>query len=216
MKTESRSLILALLILMGMASLGHAAGSGALQEKLLELKAVASQDEARKIVFSEQRFFPFRKAPVELQGVLRMWDGRGLSISYPEKRIGIIADEAGVLLRKYSKDEGFRQKSGGASESDSIDLLRAAFAFDVEVLEEAFEMEWAEDRDGWAITMTPRDPEMGKIERLVISGSEASVKTIEMVFGSDRRIEIHPLEESGLSGFSAEEERLYFRELEEA
>lgn len=183
-----------------------------LQGKLAELEKAAAEYPARKIDFNEQRFFSFRKVPVELEGVLRIWEDHGVSIVYPEKRTGIVADETGVLLRKYSKDGGFRQKSGGSGESDTMNLLKAAFEFDRVALEEAFEMDWQNGGEQWSIGLTPRDPEEKKIERLLIIGTGEAVVKIEMSFAGDRRIEIQPQEEIGLERFSEEDERLYFRE----
>ncbi|MDQ8186367.1 hypothetical protein [Pelagicoccus sp. SDUM812002] len=203
---------LVLSLSLGAVSLVRAEAPAGLEEKLAELEAQAAEQPARLILFSEFRHFPFRKAPIEMEGKLRIWEGRGLSISYPEKRVGIVADDEGVLMRKYSNSGDFRQKSAGASQSDTIDLMKAAFAFDVVALEEAFDMEWQTGSDGWSIAMTPKDESEGKFERLTVSGKEVTVGKIEMVFAGERRVEIFPKEEIGLNGFSAEEERLYFRE----
>lgn len=209
MTTLTRFLVFSFIL--GAFSLGRAASTDGLAETLEQLQAQANAAPAREVLFSERRFFPFRKEPVELEGVLRMWEGRGLSISYPEKRIGIVADDEGVLMRKYAKDGAFRQKDAGASQAETVELMKAAFAFDVVALQESFDMEWRGESEGWTIAMTPKEGDRAKIERLTVSGKDATVERIEMSFAGDRRVEIHPKEETVLSGFSDEDEQMYFR-----
>lgn len=187
----------------------------ALREKISALRAISEVSPMRQITFLEKRYFPFRKRPVEMGGVLRIWEDRGVSIVYPEKGTGVVADGEGVLLRKFSKDGTFRQKNAGMGESDTFDLLKAAFEFDVDSLEEAFTIDWQLEDGKWSILLTPRSTEVQKIERLTISGRELQISKIEMIFAEQRRIEIYPAEEVSVEAFTEDEMRMYFRELAE-
>jgi hypothetical protein len=182
-----------------------------LQEKLVELEESASASEMREIEFTEKRFFSFRKKPVEVEGVLRLWSDVGVSIAYPKKRTLLIADDLGVLIRKFRKDGSFRQKSFDVNKLDTIRLLKAAFEFDRVELERLFYLEWIEDKDRWSITMTPRDKDEQKIEVVTMIGRELIIERIDLIFSGKKKIVILPLEERSKSVFSEEEKVRYFR-----
>lgn len=182
-----------------------------LDSKLLELEQSVDEVMAREIRFEEKRYFPFRKKPIELKGVLRLWNGVGVSIFYPDKSTLVIADETGVLMRKFSKDGSSLQKDAGIGETDTISLLRAAFEFDRVELERLFKLDWRESGDEWAIVMAPRDEKSQKIASVTLSGLSARVGKIVLEFAGKRSIEISPLSERQEDAFSAEEQVKYFR-----
>lgn len=192
-------------------TLSYSNSESGLASKLSELEAKAGVSPAREIVFREERYFPFRKKPVELEGVLRLWEGVGFSVFYPEKNTLMIADEDGILLRKFSKDGNFLQKIGGMGDSDTIGLLRAAFEFDREALLERFSLDWQEQADGWQITMLPKSEEEKTIQTLVLAGVESEIVRIDLNFAGKRRIGILPESETFKDSFSAEERTRYFR-----
>jgi hypothetical protein len=182
-----------------------------LQEKLVALEKKSSASEMREIEFKEKRFFSFRKKPIEVEGVLRLWNDVGVSIAYPKKRTLLIADDLGVLMREFRKDGSFRQKAFDLKKMDTIRLLKAAFEFDRVELERLFYLKWMEDEDQWSIIMTPRDKEEQNIEVVRMIGRELIIERIDLVFSGKKKIAILPLVDRSKSAFSEEEKVRYFR-----
>lgn len=182
-----------------------------IRDKLDELQRYSDSVAAREIPFEEKRYFPFRKAPVKVTGVLRMWKNKGISISYPKYRTLIIYDDKGVLMRKVSKDGSVRERAPDIGSANTIALLGAAFGFDQERLLQIFSMTWEESENGWKILMVPNDPEEKKLESVSISGDKLQIKSIVLSFVDRQRIEILPQNENPKSGFSSAEDTKYFR-----
>ncbi len=182
-----------------------------IRDKLDELQRYSDSVAAREIPFEEKRYFPFRKAPVEVAGVLRMWKRKGISISYPKYRTLIIYDDKGVLMRKVSKDGTVRERITDIESSNTIALLGAAFGFDQVRLHQIFSMTWEESEKGWKILMVPNDPEERKLESVSIFGDKLQIESIVLSFVDRKRIEILPQEEIPKNGFSGAEETKYFR-----
>ena len=170
---------------------------------------------AHEILFEESRRFPFRRTPVVLSGVIRLLDGRGISIEYPEKRSVLIADQAGVLMRKFSKDGALREKVVEMDASDTIGLLQVLFEFDTDRLAGLFDATWApRDEGAWVIALTPRVQDPSSLEAVTLSGVGAHLKLIDVDFKGKKRMSIRPVEEHALEGFSAEVRMKYFRNVE--
>ncbi len=182
-----------------------------IRDKLDELQQHSDSVAAREIPFEEKRYFPFRKAPVEVTGILRMWKNKGISISYPKYRTLIIYDDKGVLMRKVSKDGSVRERTPDIESTNTIALLGAAFGFDQEHLLQIFSMTWEESEKGWKILMVPNDPEEKKLESVSILGDKLRIESIVLSFVDRKRIEILPQSEIQKSGFSRAEDTKYFR-----
>jgi len=182
-----------------------------IRDKLDELQRYSDSVAAREIPFEEKRYFPFRKAPVAVTGVLRMWKGKGISISYPKYRTMIIYDGKGVLMRKVSKDGTIRERTPDIESTNTIALLGAAFGFDQERLHQIFSMTWEESENGWKILMVPNNPEEKKLESVSIFGEKLQIESIELSFVDRKRIEILPQNEVPKDGFSSAEITKYFR-----
>ncbi len=182
-----------------------------IRDKLDELQQHSDSVAAREIPFEEKRYFPFRKAPVEVTGVLRMWKNKGISISYPKYRTLIIYDDKGVLMRKVSKDGSVRERTPDIESTNTIALLGAAFGFDQEHLLQIFSMTWEESENGWKILMVPNDPEEKKLESVSILGDKLRIESIVLSFVDSKRIEILPQNEIPKNGFSRAEDAKYFR-----
>lgn len=195
------------------ATLGSGQEAGPMERKLEALEEAARLQPRRLVRFLESRHFPFRKDPVEVEGVMRVWQGRGINILYPEKRVAILADEAGVLFRKYSKDGSFRQREGRTGDSEAIDLMRAAFQFDSESLKRSFAMSWSETGEQWSIEMAPLSEAASKVKSLLLVGAALEIERIEMTFDGDRKVVVIPQEETIVERFSEEEVALYFRKV---
>lgn len=179
--------------------------------KLLELKTSLESSPAREITFEEERAFPFRKKPIILTGILRQWNEAGVSIEYPKKRIVIITDDNGVLMRKYSKKGKLREKAVTMDKSGTMVLFKALFEFDYDVLNELFVLEWMEEHGLWSIVMSPREEVSDKIEKVTMSGSVGEIENIDLKFVGKKNIEIHVKGDEKKDSFTDEERTKYFR-----
>ncbi len=214
MVNRGQSVLLVLLLLLPLSNLKAEKVEtieDPLQDKLIALEHNVSKSGVRQVEFTEERFFSFRKKPIELEGILRLWSGVGVSISYPKKKTLLIADDLGVLVRKFRNNGSFRQKSMNVERLDTIYLLKAAFEFDRTGLERLFHLEWEENDDQWSIIMTPRREDEKKIKEVMMSGCELEIKRIDLVFVGEKKIVIHPKEEQLKEAFSQEEQSKYFR-----
>jgi len=141
----------------------------------------------RQAPFTEERYFPFRRQPIVLAGVVRIVPGRGLSLDYssPQSRI-VIVDAQGVLVREGGGQRAAPADSRGQAATAA---LGAVMRFDPAELARDFEL--AGDRQGgaWTLTLTPRDPALaGSLRSIVVSGSQGHLGRIELNAGL--RIEI--------------------------
>ncbi len=193
----------------GQESLGL---SEPLSRKLEELQEKAQSFAAREIPFQEKRFFPFRKTPTVVEGIVRIWRGVGTSIAYPASKTVVIHDEEGILLRRISEDGSYRERASKVGWSNAIELLGSAFNFDQRELNQAFELNWEEGDGNWKILMEPREAEGGNLESVTINGNGTNVESIVMGFLDRKRIEIFPEEEIARPTFSEEEQAMYFRQ----
>ncbi len=179
--------------------------------KLLELKTSLESSPAREITFEEERAFPFRKKPIVLTGILRQWNGVGVSIEYPKKRTIIVTDEQGVLMRKFSKKGKLREKVGDVDKSGTMVLFKALFEFDYEVLNELFVLEWIEENGQWSIAMSPLEEVSEKMEKVTMSGSSGDIEHIDLKFVGKKNIKIYVKGEERKDSFTEDERTKYFR-----
>ena len=186
-------------------------GDSGLEEMLNGLERKISGYESREIQFLEERIFAFRKQPIELEGIIRIDKKAGLSISYPKKKVLIIADEVGVLMRRFSEDGSFVQRVGNEEQSGTIQLMAAALQFDRAVLAEVFELSLEMKEGDWVITMVPINEDMGSIEMEEMHGIGDVLSLIEMTMRGHQKIRIKPGEERLDVVFSEEELSRFFR-----
>ena len=182
-----------------------------LQNKLAELEASVASSMVREIDFREERTFPFRRKPIELTGIVRLWKERGISIEYPEDKTILILDDLGVLMRKIADDGSFKERSSGLGDGAMASLLKAALGFDKAELEQLFFLTWYEDAEEWSIVMTPRIEQENTIEQVTMSGQALLISKIELGFSGRKKITIIPKDEQINDGFSLEEQKKYFR-----
>jgi hypothetical protein len=161
--------------------------------------------------FTEYRWFPFRTAPVVLQGEMRFSRELGLSLHYvrPEERI-VIADAGGLVLREASgrsrairPDE--RTPDLGAT---LVPILR----FDEAELLREFHVRGARSGPAWRIDFVPRSADVARwIGSVTVEGEGGSVARIEFRRSASQRIEIRV--DSPATGvvFGADERKRFFR-----
>jgi hypothetical protein len=179
--------------------------------KFAELEQHLHDSPNREVVFRELRSSPFRKTPVELEGVIRVSQEGGMSIEYPEKKSLILIDRFGVLMRKYSDDGEIKEKAIGLKDSHTISLLQALIDFNANQINSLFQAEWQAAEDGWSILLYPRQEEDHKLERVSLLGTGKTMKQIDIDFGGNKSLSIFPLEEMTRDAFSAHERIQYFR-----
>jgi hypothetical protein len=162
-------------------------------------------------MFTEHRWFPFRKVPVVLKGEMRMLPDQGVSLHYtePEERT-VVMDTRGLLIR----EAGGRQKEVPsdprvpAASTALLPILR----FDWEKLERVFVVHAARDGERWRLDFVPRDPQLaGTIGRIIARGGGLSLEHLEFRRSAMQRVEILIGETRPGVEFTAEEKQRYFR-----
>jgi hypothetical protein len=176
-----------------------------------ELLASLAPNKTRQSRFEERRYFPFRKAPVVLQGEIRIVPELGLSLRYlqPEPRI-MIVDAQGLLFR----DEEGRER---AAPSDSraqaaTSALVHVLRFDFDALQKEFEVHGQREGDRWTLGFVPRDPMFANLLGvLTVGGERNALQKIEMIKSPTQRIEITIKETQEDLLFTADTIRRFFR-----
>ena len=163
----------------------------------------------RQVSFTEERYFPFRREPIVLAGVVRLRPDRGLSLEYraPEPRI-VIVDAEGVLVREAG---GQRAAPDDHRAQAATAALGAVLRFDPAELARDFELRG--DRQpggGWILVLTPRDPALAaSLHSIAVRGSRDQLAQIELNAGLRIEIILGP----ALDGvrFTAADLARYFR-----
>jgi glycosyltransferase involved in cell wall biosynthesis len=166
--------------------------------------------------FTEHRFFPFKKDPVELTGEVRVSAARGLSLHYltPEERI-VILDAHGVLIRGKDGQTAAPADPRAASTNDA---LLHILHFDFGALGKDFELYGQREAGTWTLVLVPRtEAQRRTIGRITVAGSAgggtgpASVRRIELRRSARQAIEILIAPPRPPAPFSAAELKRFFR-----
>ncbi|HVU17924.1 MAG TPA: glycosyltransferase [Candidatus Didemnitutus sp.] len=159
--------------------------------------------------FSEQRFFPFKRDPVELSGDVRVSPARGLSLHYtkPDDRI-VILDSSGVLIRATGDSAPPEDPRAGMVNQTLLHILR----FDFVALQKDFELYGETGTDGWKLVLVPRtSAQKHAFSRISVAGRGPIVHQIELFHSAHQRIEIAIGEPRPTQAFTADELRRFFR-----
>lgn len=129
--------------------------------------------------FSEQRFFPFRKAPVELKGESRASPARGLSLRYtaPEERI-VIMDTQGLLVRdKRGETNAPDDPRAAAATAALVQVLR----FDLAALAKTFDLYGLREGPAWRLAFVPRAADVRRsVGTILVAGTGDALERIEI------------------------------------
>lgn len=161
--------------------------------------------------FTERRFFPFRREPTLLKGVLRISPERGLSLQYtdPEPNV-LIADASGILLR--DRRGRSREMPSGSREAGAIASLLPIMRFDMPALYPRFVIHAYGTQAAWKFEFTPRDPEVARsLGEITVGGSGSDVRHLEFKRSSSQRIEIDVGETRSGEPFTPAELKQFFR-----
>jgi hypothetical protein len=161
--------------------------------------------------FSERRFFPFRRDPTQLKGVLRISPDHGLSLQYtdPDAYV-LIADSAGLVL----KDAGgrVRQMPSGSREAAAVSSLLPIMRFDLAALYPRFVIRAQGSASGWSFVFTPRDPGAAdSLGVITVRGAGSVVSSLEFRRSSSQRVEIDVGRTTTGMAFSDGDLRQFFR-----
>lgn len=160
--------------------------------------------------FRERRFFPFKKAPVELAGEVRVSDTRGLSLHYtsPEERT-VILDNDGVLIRAPAGEKVPPSDPRAAAANEALmHLLHFNFA----ALSKDFEIYGQRDTTTWELLLVPRTDTLRRsVGRISASGEAATIRQIEIRRTAKQAIEIIIEAPHPSAAFTPEELKRFFR-----
>ena len=174
------------------------------------IDSLASKETVRAS-FTERRFFPFRREPMLLKGVLRISPERGLSLEYtnPEESV-LVADAAGLLLR--DRDGRTREMPSGSRETGAIASLLPIMRFDFAALYPRFFIRGYRSGADWRFEFTPRDPEAARaLGAITVAGAGKEVLHLEFRRSSSQRVEIEVGETRTGEPFSPADLKRFFR-----
>lgn len=160
--------------------------------------------------FTERRFFPFRRTPLELRGEVRVSPRHGLSLRYtvPEERV-VILDAQGAVLREQGRD---RIPPAGERGDAVTATLRDILRLDLVSLERNFSVQGRQSGDEWEFRLEPRTVALAqRIGRVQVRGQGPAVAHIELRRSDRQHIEIAIAAVRTVAPFSAEDLRRYFR-----
>jgi glycosyltransferase involved in cell wall biosynthesis len=160
--------------------------------------------------FSEQRFFPFKKEPVELRGEARVSTAHGLSLHYttPDERT-VILDDQGVLIRAPAGEKApLADPRAAAANAALLNVLR----FDFAALEKDFELYGRRDGTDWTLGLVPRTETLRRsVGRITVAGKDATVSRIEIRRSAKQAIVITIAAPRSTAAFTPDELKQFFR-----
>lgn len=161
--------------------------------------------------FTEHRWFPFKKIPVVLKGVMRLSPDLGMSLGYtePEKRT-IIIDAKGLVLREANGRQ--REIPADPASPAASTALLPVLNFDWRKLDQAFLVYAAREGDDWRLDFVPRDTQLAdRLGRIIATGHGVAMRHLEFRRSAMQRVEIF-IDEARLgASFTAEERKKFFR-----
>ena len=161
--------------------------------------------------FTEQRWFPFRKTPVVLEGEMRFSPARGLSLRYvrPDERL-MIADAKGMLLRDARGRS--REVPADPRAPDINAALLPVLRFDRVELGKQFHLYAVRAGEEWRLDFVPRSAELARsLGRITVIGAGEAVRRLEFRRSATQRVEILiGATRTGVT-FTPDEERRFFR-----
>jgi len=154
------------------------------------LLARLAPQRARQSRFTELRFFPFRRTPVVLTGVVRIDPERGLSLAYltPEVRT-LIIDRQGTILRD-DRGRDHPMPSDSRVQATTAALV-SVLHFDLADLQRHFRLRGQQQGAAWRLTLEPRDAALAPgLSTLVVTGDGERLDRIDLIKSATQRIEI--------------------------
>jgi len=160
--------------------------------------------------FTENRWFPFRKAPTVLHGEVRISAGRGLSLHYfgpPERTV--IIDERGLLVRSAEGD--IVPPADPRTAAANFALLHV-LRLDLPPLAAAFDIYGLSAGSAWRLALVPRGEAMRRsLGRIELEGDGGAVRRIELRRSASQRVEILVAPALPAAAFTGDELRRFFR-----
>ena len=158
--------------------------------------------------FTERRYFPIRKEPTVLHGVIRISPEHGLSLGYTSPEVlTLIADSKGLIMRDARGRD--RAVPLAVSQAGAIASLLPVMQFDVKDLAQKFEINAFGNPFDWRMDFRPR--QAGPLGTIVVWGRGTVVDRIEFRRSATQRIEIEVGDTRTGVEFTADELRRYFR-----
>ncbi len=189
---------------------GEALAPGSLGEWSPLVAALATKG-AIQASFTESRYFPFRKEPTVLKGVLRISPERGLSLQYtdPEPSV-MIADAQGLVLRDARGRS--REMAAGSREAGAVASLLPIMRFDLAALFPRFVVKARRTGPGWAFEFTPREPgSAGALGVVTVLGEGTDVRRLAFRRSASQAVAIEVGETRTGVTFTAADLARFFR-----
>jgi hypothetical protein len=175
-----------------------------------DLAASAARQADTTADFTERRHFPFKQAPVELAGEVRVSATRGLSLHYttPEDRT-VILDAEGMLVRGAAGEKSLPADPRARAANEALlHILR----FDFAALDKDFEIYGERTGESWTLVIVARTEALRRsVGSVTVAGEASAVRRIELRQSARQFIEILNAPPRAAAAFTAEELKRYFR-----
>jgi hypothetical protein len=160
--------------------------------------------------FTESRYFPFRREPTVLKGVLRISPEKGLSLQYtdPEPSI-MIADAKGLVLRDAKGRS--REMAAGSREAGAVASLLPIMRFDLAALFPRFTVRARRTDLGWEFEFTPIGSGEDSLGVISVLGGGTDVRRLAFRRSASQRVEIEVGDTRTGVTFTAADLARYFR-----
>ena len=161
--------------------------------------------------FTERRHFPFKQAPVELQGEVRVSIRRGLSLHYTTPtETTVILDDRGLLIRAAGNEKAPPADPRSAAANEA---LRHLLRFDLAALERDFELFGRRDTGpAWTLVLVPRtETSRRSVGRITAAGEGATIRRIEIRRSAKQAVVITIAAPRPTAAFTADEIKRFFR-----
>lgn len=175
------------------------------------LFAKLASEGAVRATFTEERFFPFRRAPIVLHGVMRHAPGHGLSLQYtdPEPQV-VIVDEHGLILRDAHGHVREMPADPSAPRMDTV--LLPVLRFDLPALLRYFDLRAARQGDAWRIDFDPATPDLARqLSTVTVFGRGDQIARLEFRRAANERVVVAIHRTETHVTFSPQELKRYFR-----
>ena len=161
--------------------------------------------------FTERRFFPFRRQPTVLNGVLRIAGRGGLSLQYTDPEPSVLVADPGGLIFRDGRGRS-HELAAGSEEAGPIESILPIMRFDLAALFPAFEIRARRSGGDWQLEFTPRSPRAAQsLGTVTVGGAGDEVRHLEFRKSGSQRVEIEVgAARAGVSFTQAEMAR-YFR-----
>ncbi|HYN78147.1 MAG TPA: LolA-related protein [Lamprocystis sp. (in: g-proteobacteria)] len=161
--------------------LGFSLSAPAAQFTLAELMGALANSKHGVATFTEKKYMSILDQPVESSGELRFVPPARLEKRTLRPKLETLVLDGDILTVERQTQKHALQLKDYPQVAGMIVGIRATLAGDRKALEGVYHLDLAGNRDRWALVLTPRDADVGRvIDRIRMEGAGDEVRTVEI------------------------------------